>query len=186
MQRAGGRLLGSAGRSAREPRPLRAITCIASAMGSRGYVVLPHPSRVGTAAAPRYVGAMQRLRHIVVVGTTAGRLHEIFWKWDTVGVEGDDDFPVTFNSGSIVAVSGFYDTDKQRHVVVVGTTDGKVHQIYWKSFTVGIEAHSTVEQFAASSIKSVAGFYSSTDHFEHIAVGLSNGAVHELYVRPDV
>jgi hypothetical protein len=124
-------------------------------------------------------------RHVAVVATTAGRLHEIYWKADTVGVEGHDDLPVTYGPGSIVAVSGFYDSRTQRHVVVVGTNDGRVHQVYWKADTVGIEAHSTVAQLDAHSIVSLAGFYSATDQVEHIAVGLTNGLVRELWVRPD-
>jgi hypothetical protein len=124
-------------------------------------------------------------RHVVVVGTSAGKLHEIFWKSDTVGIEGHDDLPVSFGSGSIVAVSGFYDANNQRHVVVVGTTDGKIHQVYWKAATVGIEAHSIVRQFSAHSIVSLAGFYSASDQIEHIVVGFANGLLRELWLKPD-
>jgi hypothetical protein len=123
-------------------------------------------------------------RHVVVVATSAGMLHEIFWKSDTVGVEGHDDLPVKFDTDSIVAVSGFYDANTQRHVVAVGTKDGKVHEIYWKSGTVGIEAHNTVAQFSAGSIVSLAGFYSASDRAEHIVVGLTDGLVRELWATP--
>jgi hypothetical protein len=123
-------------------------------------------------------------RYVVVVGTRAGALHEIFWKADTAGVEGHDDLPVTV--GSIVAVSGFYDIAKKRHVVVAATTDGKVHQVYWKALTVGIEAHSIVAQFGANSIAGLSAFYSATDQIEHIIVGLTNGRVQELFVKPDI
>ncbi len=125
-------------------------------------------------------------RFVVVVATRLGKLHEIFWKTNTVGVEGHDDLPVSFDPNSIVAVSGFYDSNKQRHVVIVGTTDGKVHQVYWKATTVGIEASSTVTQFSANSIVSLAGFYSASDQIEHIVAGLTNGQILELWVKPDI
>jgi hypothetical protein len=123
-------------------------------------------------------------RNIVVVAEASGRLHEIFWKELTVGIEGHDRFPLDFGSGGIAAVSGFYDPSRQRHVVVVGASDGKVHQVYWKALTVGIEAHSVVAQYAAGSIVSVAGFYSLADQVEHVVVGLNTGEVLESWLLP--
>jgi hypothetical protein len=123
-------------------------------------------------------------RHIVLVGTAAGKVHEIFWKADTVGVEGHDNLPLDFGNGGIVAVAGLYDIHRQRHVAVVAASDGKVHEIYWKTFTVGIEAHSVVAQFDGGSIVSVAGFYSESDQVEHIVVGLSNGRIEEFWLEP--
>jgi hypothetical protein len=70
-------------------------------------------------------------RHIVIVGTTNGRVHEIFWKSGQVGIEGHGDLPVQFTPGSIVSVSGFYNIDDKRHIVIVGTTNGRVHEIFW-------------------------------------------------------
>ncbi len=125
-------------------------------------------------------------RYVLVVGTRAGGLHEIFWKADTIGIEGDDNLPISFGLNAIVAVAGFYDIGKQRHIVVVATRDGKVHQVYWKALTVGIEAHSIVAQFGANSIAGLAAFYSATDQIEHIIVGLTNGRVVELFVQSDI
>ena len=62
-------------------------------------------------------------RYVVLAGTTAGKVHEIYWKDDTVGIEGHDDLPVTFTPGSIVAVTALYDGDQHEYVVVVGTTE---------------------------------------------------------------
>jgi len=123
-------------------------------------------------------------RNVVVVAEATGRLHEIFWKEFTVGIEGHDQFPLDFDTGGIVAVSGFYDPNRQRHVVVVGAADGKVHQVYWKALTVGIEAHSVVAQYPAGSIVSVAGFYSQVDQVEHIVAGLTTGEVLESWLLP--
>jgi len=158
----------------------------ADTVGVEGHDDLPVTFAPGSIVAVTAFYNTDQQRHVVVVGTRAGKLHEIFWKADTVGIEGHDDLPVSFGSGSIVAVSGFYDANKQRYVVVVGTTDGKVHQVYWKATTVGIEAHSTVTQFSANSIVSLAGFYSARDQFEHIVVGLANGRLRELWVKPDI
>jgi hypothetical protein len=61
-----------------------------------------------------------------------------------------------------------------------------VHQVYWRATTVGIEANSTVAQFSAGSVVSVAGFYSASDQIEHLVVGLTNGRLRELWTKPDV
>jgi hypothetical protein len=145
-------------------------------------VAFPHGSIVAVTA----LYDIDQQRYVVVVGTSAGKLHEIFWKSDTIGIEGHDDLPVSFGLGSIVAVSGFYDSDKQRYVVVVGTSDGKVHQVYWKALTVGIEARRVVAQFSVNSIRSLAGFYSASDQIEHIVVGLANGLLREFWVKPNM
>ena len=181
--------------------------------------------------------AIDQQRYVVVVGTSAGQVHEIFWKSDTwgsraptrspwtsvtaasstparsttptsdatwswspvgtdgytkifwkeltVGIEGHDELPLDFRgAGGIVAVSGYYDAARRRLVVVVGATDGKVHQVYWQTLTVGIEAHSVVAQFPAGSIRDVGGFVAQTDGVEHIVVALNTGAVFESWLLP--
>jgi hypothetical protein len=125
-------------------------------------------------------------RYVVVVATNQGKLHEIFWKSTTVGVEGHDDLPTYFQPGSIVAVSGFYDPNRKRYVVAVGTNDGAVHQVYWKDDTVGIEAQTTVVNFGESNIVGLAAFYSVSDNVNHIVTALANGQLMESWVTPDV
>jgi hypothetical protein len=125
-------------------------------------------------------------RYIVIVALSSGKLHEIFWKATTVGIEGHDELPVSFGSNSIVAISSFYDNSKQRYVVAVGTRDGKVQQVYWKAFTVGIEAQATVTQLPANSIRSLAAFYSASDQVEHIVVGQTSGRLREFWVIPNL
>jgi len=110
-------------------------------------------------------------RHVVFVGTSAGKLHEIYWKSDTNGVEGQDDLPVPFSPNSIMAVAGLYDPDQQRFVVVVGTTAGKVHEIFWKNSTVGIEGHDDLPvAFTPGSIVSVAAWYDTQSRRYHVIV----------------
>jgi hypothetical protein len=67
-------------------------------------------------------------RDLVVAGTVARTIHETFWRPAQVGIEGEDDLPVTFTAGAIVSLGSMYNVDRQRHVVVVGTTAGKVHR----------------------------------------------------------
>ena len=157
----------------------------ADTVGVEGHDDLPVTFSPGEIVALTAFYNTDQQRLIVVVGTRAGKLHEIFWKSYTVGIEGHGDLPVSFDSDSIVAVSGFYDSNTQRHVVAVGTRDGNVHQVYWKADTVGIETHSMVTQFSANSIVSLAGFYSASDQIEHIVVGLANGRLCELW-GPDL
>jgi hypothetical protein len=160
----------------------------ADTVGIEGHDDLPVTFTPGSIVAVTafYNSDSDQQRYVVVVGTTAGKLHEIFWKADTVGIEGHDDLPVDFGSGSIVALSGFYDSNQKRYVVAVGTRDGTVHQVYWKATTVGIEAHSTVAKFSPNSIVSLAAFYSVSDNINHIVVALSNGQLREFWVKPDI
>ena len=92
---------------------------------------------------------------------------------------------ITFAPGGIVAISSFYDRRKRRHVVAVGTQDGEIHQIFWQSTTVGIEAATLVARVAPNSLVGLAGFVSDSDQVEHIIAGQSNGAVTELWSMPD-
>jgi hypothetical protein len=158
----------------------------ADTVGVEGHDDLPVIFTPGSIVAVTVFYNGDQQRYVVVVGTNAGKLHEIFWKTDTIGVEGHDDLPVDFGSGSIVAVSGFYDSNRKRYIVAVGTIDGTVHQVYWKELTVGIEAHSTVAKFSPNSIVSLAAFYSVSDNINHIVVALSNGQLQEFWVTPDI
>jgi hypothetical protein len=158
----------------------------ADTVGIEGHDDLPVTFTPGSIVAVTSFYDSDQQRYVVVVGTNTGKLHEIFWKADTVGVEGHDDLPVDFGSGSIVAVSGFYDSNRKRFVVAVGTTDGTVHQVYWKELTVGIEAHSVVTKFSPNSIVSLAAFYSVSDNVNHIVVALADGHLREFWVTPDI
>jgi Astacin (Peptidase family M12A) len=121
-------------------------------------------------------------RHIVVVGTRNGGVHEIFWKSDSVGIEGHDVLPVDFGHGNIVSVSGFYNSDDRRHIVVVGSRNGRVHEIFWKSDTPGIEGHNDLPaEFGFDGIVSVSGYYSSVDQLLNVIVGIRNGSLFDIH-----
>jgi hypothetical protein len=158
----------------------------ADTVGIEGHDDLPVAFPAGSIVGVSALYDPDQQRYIVVVALSSGKLHEIFWKATTVGIEGHDELPVSFGANSIVAISSFYDNTKQRYVVAVGTKDGKVQQVYWQAFTVGIEAQATVTQLAANSVKGIAGFYSASDHVEHIVVGQTNGRVLEFWVIPNL
>ena len=155
-------------------------------VGVEGHDDLPVPFSAGSIVSVSGFHSADDQRRNVMVGTTDGKVHEIFWKSDTVGIEGHDDLPVSFSAGSIVSVSGFYSADDQRRIVIVGTTDGKVHEIFWKSDTVGIEGHDVLPvSFSAGSIVSVSGFYSADDQRRNVMVGTTDGKVSEIFWKSD-
>lgn len=158
----------------------------ADTVGIEGHDDLPVAFPAGSIVGVSALYDPDQQRYIVVVALSSGKLHEIFWKATTVGIEGHDELPVSFGANSIAAISSFYDNTKQRYVVAVGTKDGKVQQVYWQAFTVGIQAQATVTQLTANSIRGVAGFYSASDHVEHIVVGQTNGRVLEFWVIPNL
>ena len=69
--------------------------------------------------------------HLVVAGTTLGKVHEIFRKPAQVGIEGEDDLPVAFVPRSIASVATLYNSDPQRHWVVVGKTTSGLLREFW-------------------------------------------------------
>jgi hypothetical protein len=124
--------------------------------------------------------------HHAIVGLTNGKIHDIFWKSGQVGIEGNEPLPVSLTSGSIVSVSGFYNSDDRRHFVIVGTRGGGVHEIFWKSDTPGIEGHEPLPvDFGHDNINSVSGFYNSDDRRHYVIVGPRNGRVHEIFWKSD-
>jgi hypothetical protein len=158
----------------------------ADTVGVEGHDDLPVAFSPGSIACLTALYDSDQRRYVVVAGTNAGKLHEIFWKADTVGIEGHDDLPVAFPPGSIVAVSSCYDSSRQRYVVAVGLADGTVRQVYWKSSTVGIEANSVVAKLSDHSIVGLAAFYSVSDNINHIVVARSDGQLQEFWVAADV
>jgi hypothetical protein len=125
-------------------------------------------------------------RHLVVVGTASGKIHEIFWKPSQVGIEGEDDLPVAFGDDTIVSVGSLYNSDQQRHIVFVGKTDGKVQEIFWKPTTVGIEGHDDLPvTFSPGGIVSVSGLYNNSDQRHVVLVGTTAGKVHEIFWKAD-
>jgi hypothetical protein len=165
---------------------VREIFWKADTVGIEGQDDLPVGFPTGSIVGVSALYDPDQRRYIVVVALSSGKLHEIFWKATTVGIEGHDELPVSFGANSIVAISSFYDNSKQRYVVAVGTKDGKVQQVYWRAFTVGIEAQATVTKLPLNSIKSIAAFYSASDRIEHIVVGLASGRVREFWVEPNL
>ena len=57
-----------------------------------------------------------------------------------------------FGNNTIAGIAGFYNIDDKRYHVIVGTTGGKVHDIYWKSDTVGVEANNVYQVYSLAII----------------------------------
>ena len=110
-------------------------------VGIEGEDDVPATFAAGTIVSVGTIYNSDQQRHVVLVGTTAGKVREVYWKSDMVGIEGQDDLPVAFAANSIVGVAGLYDSTQQRHIAIVGTRAGKVHEIFWKADTVGVEGH---------------------------------------------
>ncbi len=158
----------------------------ADTAGIEGHDDLPVQFEAGSIVSVAAFYNSDQRRYVVIVATKHGTLHEIFWKTDTVGVEGHDDLPVSFEPGSLVSIAGFYDPIDQRHVVIAGTKDGSVHQLYWKAYTVGIETHSIITRITGASLVGLAAFRSDADGIEHIVAALSDGTLRELWTAPIV
>jgi Kelch motif len=156
----------------------------ADTVGIEGHDDLPVTFPRGSIVAVTALYDSDQRRYIVVVGTKAGKLHEIYWKADTVGIEGHDDLPVDFGSGSIVAVSGFYDSNRQRYVIAVALADGTLRQVYWRAWTEGIEENGVIAKYGRNSIASLASFFSVPDNVNHIVVALHNGELQEFWTIP--
>jgi hypothetical protein len=158
----------------------------ADSVGVEGHDDLPVAFSPGSIVGVTAIYDTDQQRYLVVVATSAGRLHEIFWKADTVGIEGHDDLPTVFDPGSIVAVSSCYDASRKRYIVAVALADGTLRQVYWKPFTVGVEANSVVAKLTANSIVGVSAFYSAADNINHLVVARSDGQLQEFWVAADV
>ena len=151
----------------------------------KGHDDLPVSFPPGAIAGLTVLYDSDQQRYVVVAATSDGKTRYSgnrappAWK-------GDDDLGVDFGPGAIVSVAGLYDESRKRFVVAVGTTDGSVHQVYWKAATVGIEAQSSVTQFGVDAIAALTGFYSASDTVDHLVVALRDGSIRQLWVTPDI
>jgi len=124
-------------------------------------------------------------RHNIFVGRTDGKVNSIYFKDDTVGIEGNDVLPgVQFSTNSIAAMAAEYNTDNHRHNIFVGRTDGKVNSIYFKDDTVGIEGNDELlaVQFVPHTIVAMAAEYNTDNHRHNVFVGTSDGRVYSLWL----
>jgi hypothetical protein len=81
-----------------------------------------------------------------------------------------------FGANSIVGVGGYFDPVGQQHVVIVGTTDGKVYDLWWQGPNPA--TRELLYQFGAN--RGVGGYYAVTDKNQHAIVGTGDGRVNEL------
>ena len=81
-----------------------------------------------------------------------------------------------FGANSIVGVGGYFDPVGQQHVVIVGTTDGKLYDLWWQGPNPA--TRELLYQFGAN--RGVGGYYAVTDKNQHAIVGTADGKVNEL------
>ena len=105
----------------------------------------------------------------------------------TGGYKGHGDLPVTFSPGSIVSVAPYFGPDEQLHHAIVGTTAGKVHEIWWKAGQAGIEGHGDLPvTFSPGSIVSALPDFGPDEQLHHAIVGyLPLGRYMRSGGRPD-
>ena len=148
--------------------------------GEVAYDDLPVQFSAGTiVAVAGYFSTDDQYQH-VIIATTNGKLREIYWKSGGAGA-GQDDLPVQFSAGTIVAVAGYFRTDDQYQHVIVATTNGKLREIYWKSGGAGAGQDDLPVQFSAGTIVAVAGYFRTDDLRNHVIVGTSDGKVHDIW-----
>jgi photosystem II stability/assembly factor-like uncharacterized protein len=139
-------------------------------------VVLATISNI-VAVSAHYAGEIDQHLH-AVVGTSNGKVHEIYWIRDEEPGQG---VIFQFLFGSIVDLAAYYggEIDQNQHVIV-GTTDGKIHELNWQG--PDPPSHDVLTQFAAGSIVAIAAFYGGgIDQHQHVIVGTKDGNVHELF-----
>lgn len=125
-------------------------------------------------------------RNNVIVGTSDGNVHYMFWKGHDSFVT-NERLPLSFDPGTIVSVSGYYSTDGQFQMVMVATTHGKVHEIFFKSTQtqngISIEGHDDLPGINFSEpIVGVSGHFSLVDARHLVVVGTQQ-RIHEIFWR---
>ena len=81
-------------------------------------------------------------------------------------------------SNAIFGVAGYYVTGEGTQHVIVGTSDGTVTEVYWKS---GQGVHQDVLANFASGIADVGGYYVPNEGTQHAIAGNFDGTLNEVY-----
>ena len=84
-----------------------------------------------------------------------------------------------FGANSIVGVGGYFDPVGQQHVVIVGTTDGKVYDLWWQGPNPA--TRELLYQFGANSIVGVGGYFDPVGQQHVVIVGTTDGKVYDLW-----
>jgi photosystem II stability/assembly factor-like uncharacterized protein len=119
----------------------------------------------------------------VIVGDQFDVVHELFWELGPVEQGELANFLDPIGNRVIVALAGFYsDIDEHNHVIV-GTSDGKVHELFWTPGGGGPVRQGEIGDFS-STIVAIAGYYADIDEHNHVIVGTRDGTVYELFWTP--
>ena len=81
-------------------------------------------------------------------------------------------------SNAIFGVAGYYVTGEGTQHVIVGTSDGNLTEVYWRS---GQGVHQDVLANFASGIADVGGYYVADEGTQHAIAGNFDGTLNEVY-----
>src|SRR5947199_406583 len=81
-------------------------------------------------------------------------------------------------TNAIVGVAGYYVGNEGTQHVIVGTDDGNLHEVYWRT---GQSVHQDVLVNFASGIVDVGGYFVPTEGTQHAIAAIGDGTIHEVY-----
>src|SRR4029079_80030 len=129
-----------------------------------------------------YVSESQGL-HNVVVATKDGKLHDLYWTPQQIGVS-HDILQVNFGFENIVGITGYVSEIQGLHNVVVATKDGKLHDLYWTPQQIGVSHDILQVDFGFENIVGITGYFSESQGLHNVVVATKDGKLHDLYWTP--
>jgi hypothetical protein len=128
-----------------------------------------------------YYTDYDNLQH-VIVAAEHGNVYEV--KWDPIALEhGHHPHPTKLGyfGDSLATIAGFFTPDDNYHHAVVGTDDGKLHELWFKPSELPPHTKvlpDTISGYDPSKFdpfKGMASFYSTCDNLRHVVVVENNG-----------
>jgi hypothetical protein len=90
-----------------------------------------------------------------------------------------------FPAGSVVSVAGYYAAGDEFQHVIVATTDGAIHEVFWKPqdpANPGVRTDQ-LTAFPAGTVVSVAGYYADATGYQHAITAPTIGGVCQTTFR---
>lgn len=99
-----------------------------------------------------------------------GSLHHLFWRGNS-GLT-DEILPVTFDPGTIASVTGYYAADEQRHMTMIGATQGIITELWSIPGQTNVEGNDYLPvTFDFGTIVSDSGHFSLDSQHHVVVVG---------------
>lgn len=124
-----------------------------------------------------FTSDVDRFRHVVAVDVQ-GNVWDIAWDANNQPL-----MQILVNIPNAVCVAGFYTADDQFRHAIVGTSDGKIIEVYYG--TVGNPNPQTAPLGSFDGLVDVGGFFSPDDGYRHALVGTADGTITEIFYNPD-